>query len=169
MSLLELIRHKKEMRRIFGQQELKIIEKQLLGVNLSPSERTRLSRDIRSKFNIILALSDFKNEFPLKKAQEIKFLIEESKEIILESTYHNKIDKIFVFGSYTQNNLRLNSDIDIAIEFNKISKKEATKFRIEIQSKVSERIQVQVFNILPPKIKNEILKSSKIIYNNEQS
>jgi len=164
MTLLELVRHEKAMRKIFGQQELKIIEKQLLGVNLSASEKTRLSRDIRPKFEIVKQLSDFKKEFDLKKAQEIKYLISEAKEVILESSWSKKINKIIVFGSTVENQLRLNSDIDLAVMFDKISLKDATKFRMEIYSKVSEKIDVQVFNILPEKLKKEIDKNGKIIY-----
>ena len=59
MGLLDFVRHEKEMRRLFGQQELKIIEKQLLGVELSPSEKTRLSSDVRPKFEIIKKVNNF--------------------------------------------------------------------------------------------------------------
>jgi len=163
MGILELVKNK-EMRRIFGQQELKIIKKQLLGVSLSASEKTRLSRDIRSKFRIIEELSNFKGEFNLKKAQEIKFLIEESKEIILESSEKNKIKRIFVFGSYVDNKLREESDIDIAVELKESTKKEATQFKINMQGKLNKRIQITIFNILPEKIQSEILKNGRIIY-----
>src|SRR3989344_552325 len=98
MSLLELVRKNKEMRRIFGEKELKIIEKQLMGVNLSPSERTRISRDIRPKFKIISEMSNFKKEFELKKAQEIKFIIEQAKESILEKNISKNIKRIVLFG-----------------------------------------------------------------------
>ncbi len=164
MSLLELVKKDKDMRRIFGQQELKIIEKQLLGVNLSASERTRLSRDIRPKFKIILILSDFKKEFDLKKAQEINFLINEAKEIILQSNWFKRIKKIIVFGSFAENELRLDSDIDLAVELDKITKKEASKFRIELSAKIPEKIDLQIFNVLPEKIQKEIDKKGRIIY-----
>jgi len=166
MGLLELVKHDKEMRRIFGERELKIIEKQLMGVNLSASERTRLSRDIRPKFEIIKKMSSFKQEFDLKKAQEIKFLIEEAKEIILESDYKKSIKKIFLFGSYVDNQLRFESDIDIAVEFFKIELKEASKIKFELQGKVNKKVQINIFNTLPDKIKTEILNKGKVIYKN---
>ena len=164
MTLLELVRHEKAMRKIFGKAELKIIEKQILGVNLSASEKTRLSRDIRTKFEIISTLSNFKKEFHLKKAQEIKFLINDAKEIISNSNYAKRVKKIIVFGSFMDNQLRLDSDIDIAVLFDKINIKEATKFRIEMSPKLSEKIDLQVFNILPEKLKEEINKKGRIIY-----
>ena len=164
MTLLQLIKHEKAMRRIFGKAELKIMEKQLLGVALSPSEKTRLSRDIRPKFDIISTLSDFKKEFNLKKSQEIKFLIDDAKEIISNSNYAKRVKKIIVFGSFMDNQLRLDSDIDVAVLFDKIDVKEATKFRIEMSPKLSEKIDLQVFNILPEKLKEEINKKGKVIY-----
>ncbi|MFA7707980.1 MAG: nucleotidyltransferase domain-containing protein [Candidatus Pacearchaeota archaeon] len=164
MTLLELVRHEKAMRKIFGKAELRIIEKQILGVNLSASEKTRLSRDIRPKFDIISTLSDFKKEFNLKKSQEINFLINEAKEIIANSNYAKRVKKIIVFGSFMDNELRLDSDIDIAVEVDKIDVKEATKFRIEMSPKLSEKIDLQVLNILPEKLKEEINKKGKVIY-----
>lgn len=164
MGLLELVRNDKEMRRLFGQQELKIIEKQLMGVELSPSEKTRISRDIRSKFSIIRRIAPFEKEFSIKKAQEIKFLIDEAKEVILKSKFSSNIKNIFVFGSYVEKNMRLNSDIDLAIEFNKITPKEASRFRLEIQPMLNNKMQISVLNTLPDKIKREVLNKGRLIY-----
>ena len=50
MSLLKTLKEEKNARKIFGKKEIEIIEKQLNGIKLSPSEQTRLSRDIRKKF-----------------------------------------------------------------------------------------------------------------------
>lgn len=165
MGLLQLINREKDLRKLFGQRELDIIKKQLLGVNLSPSEKTRLSRDIRPKFNIIKKVSNFEKEFSLKKAQEIKFIIEETKEIILNNRNKGKINKIFVFGSYIENKMRESSDIDMAINFHNISKKDATKFKIEMQGRVNSKVQISILNILPEKVRQEILNKGKVVYN----
>ena len=53
MSLINIIKTNKDIRKIFGKKELVIIEKQLLGVSLTQSEKNRLSRDIRKKFEVI--------------------------------------------------------------------------------------------------------------------
>jgi len=164
MGLIDLVKNNSEMRKIFGQQELRIIEKQLLGITLSPSEKTRLSRDIRPKFKIIRKLALFENEFEIKKAQEIKHIIENAKEEILSIKDIPKIKKIFVFGSYVENNLRPNSDIDLAIQFKKIEKKQIGKFILRAQGYVNSKIQISVFNNLPEKIKNEIINKGRIIY-----
>jgi hypothetical protein len=58
MGLLELLKKSENARKIFGKRELKIIEKQMLGVNLTQSEKNRLSRDIRKKLEFIKEISE---------------------------------------------------------------------------------------------------------------
>ncbi len=164
MGLIDLINQEEGMRKIFGQRELEIIKKQLLGINLSASEKTRLSRDIRPKLEIIKKISLFEKEFKLKKAQEINHIIKMTNEEILEIKGYPKIKKIYVFGSYVENKLRINSDIDIAVEFKSIEKKRASEFIIDSQGKINSKVQISVFNILPEKIKKEILNKGRIIY-----
>lgn len=164
MTLLKTIERNPEVRRIFGKREIKIIEKQLMGVNLKPSEKTRLSRDIRKKLEIIRELAKFENEFKLKKAAYIKEVIEKTKNIILKHPLSAKIKKIIVFGSAAENELRLGSDIDIAVEFDDIKKEEAHKFRINILGEVDSKIDIQVYNLLPDKIKKEINNKGKTIH-----
>lgn len=164
MSLLDIIKKNKNLRRIFGERELKIIEKQLLGVSLKASEKTRLSRDIRKKFEAISSLIPFAKEFQLKHGALIKEMIDEAKEIILESKYFPKIKKIVLFGSAVEHQLTLFSDIDISIEFFHISKEEAMRFKLNISSKLNERVQMQVYNNLPDKIKKEIDIKGKVLY-----
>lgn len=162
INLLNFLKKNKNTRKIFGEKELKIIEKQLNGINLTQSEKNRLSRDIRKKFEFIKEASKFENEFELKKAGMIKELIEETKEEILTSPYFSKIKKIIIFGSTVENKRTFRSDIDIAVEFNEISIKEATEFRIKMNQ--IKKIDVQVYNLLPEKIQNQIKKNGKTIY-----
>src|SRR3989344_2475967 len=154
--LLKEIRENKDIRKIFGVRELKIIEKQLLGINLTQSEKNRLSRDIRRKFEVIKKLSIFDDEFDLKKGSEIKEIVYDIKEEILKSTYFPNIKKILLFGSSVNNERTFRSDIDIAVEFYEITNKEAFDFRKKILGKVSENADIQVFNLLPEKIKKSI-------------
>jgi predicted nucleotidyltransferase len=164
MGLLSIIKRNNDVRKLFGERELKIVEKQLLGVRLKASERTRLSRDIRKKFNVIKVLAEYSDEFDLKYGADIKKMIEEAKEVILESRWFPKIRKIILFGSIINNQLTLYSDIDIAVEFKEITIKEATKFRIEIMGRLNEKSDIQVYNVLPDKIKKEINEDGKILY-----
>lgn len=164
MNLLTFLKENENSRKIFGERELKIIEKQLNGINLTQSERNRLSRDIRKKFQFIREIAKFENEFNLKKAEDIKKIIREAKETILEDKLKNKIVKIFLFGSVVENKMTFNSDIDIAVMFDEIDKKEAGKFRIRVLGRVNKKVDIQVYNTLPKKIKEEIEKKGKEIY-----
>ena len=76
MSFLEFLKLNKDARKVFGERELKIIEKQLYGINLTQSEKNRLSRDIRKKLDFIKEAARFSDEFKLKKAGIIKSIVE---------------------------------------------------------------------------------------------
>jgi len=168
MDLIGFLKENTNARKIFGKREIKIIEKQLLGINLTQSEKNRLSRDIRKKLEIIAKLCRFTEEFKLKKGSKINQTIQETKETILEDELSRKIKKIILFGSATENKLTFRSDIDIAVEFNKITLTEATKFRARISGKVHSRTDIQVYNHLPKKIQKQIDKKGKIIYENKK-
>ena len=167
INLLKFLKENQDSRKIFGKRELKIIEKQLTGVNLTQSEKNRLSRDIRKKLEFVKELARFSDEFKLKKGALIKERIEEVKEAIFETKYLSRIKEIILFGSAAENNLNLFSDIDIAVKFSHIEQNEATEFRLNILSKVSEKVDIQVYNTLPDKIKKEIDKKGRVIWMKE--
>lgn len=167
MGLIETLKQDKNARKIFGKKEIEIVEKQLRGIKLTPSEQTRLYRDIRKKFEAINNLSKHAEEFELKKASIIKQLIKRTKEIILESKYFSRIDKIILFGSAAENQLNYRSDIDIAIIFKNITKEEVEDFRIKALGRAPEEVDIQVYNFLPNKIKKEIDKKGKVIWKKE--
>ncbi|MDD5162948.1 MAG: nucleotidyltransferase domain-containing protein [Candidatus ainarchaeum sp.] len=169
MGFLSVLKSNPDVRKLFGERELVIIEKQLLGVPLTQSEKNRLSRDIRRKLKAISALAGFEPEFSLKKSSEIKRWVDEALQTILKSGFSPSIKKIFLFGSAVENKLSLRSDIDICVEFNKISKEEANLFRKEILGIANQRIDVQVFNVLPSKIQKEILAKGKVLYERPHS
>jgi len=167
MNLISFLKENKFSRKVFGKRELKIIEKQLEGISLTQSEKNRLSRDIRPKFKFVKECSNLKNEFDLKKGSINKRLIEEAKEVILEDKLSKNIKKILLFGSILDNRLTFRSDIDIVVLFNKINLKGATLFRIRVKGRISDKVDVQVFNVLPNKIKKEIIKKHKVLYENK--
>ena len=167
MDLIKFLKANEDARKIFGKRELKIIEKQVNGINLTQSEKNRLSRDIRKKFLFIKEVSKFSDEFDLKKGHSIKHLIEETKETILKHHLMRKIKKIILFGSDVEKKLTFKSDVDIAVAFDEITKKQAFEFRKNIMGKLSDKIDVQVFNFLPKKIKEEIKNKGRIIFKNE--
>jgi len=162
MNLLEILKRNENIRKIFGKREIVIIEKQLLGVKLTQSEKNRLSRDIRKKFDAIKELSKIEND--LKYGSEIKKIINETLDTINDSKYIKSIKKIYLYGSTADNTRTLNSDIDIAVEFLEITEKEGVQFRIDMMKNLNNKIDIQVYNLLPQKIKDEILIKGKIIY-----
>jgi len=163
MNIIDLLKKNEDARKIFGKRELKIIEKQLMGLNLSQSEKNRLSRDIRKKLEFIKELCRFSDEFNLKKGSRIREIVEDAKEVILED-YSDKINEIILFGSAVENKLSFRSDIDIAVKFKETDVKQATLFRKSISGKVNPKVDVQVYNILPKKIKKEIDLKGKILF-----
>ncbi|MEK6935835.1 MAG: nucleotidyltransferase domain-containing protein [Nanoarchaeota archaeon] len=169
-NILEFLnKNKDNARRIFGERELKIIEKQLNGVDLTQSEKNRLSRDIREKLKFIKEIARFENEFELKKGLIIKEKINESLELIKNHKWFWKVKEVILFGSFVEKRFHLFSDIDIAVKFKDISVKETTQFRVEMLGRLPPKIDVQVYNILPDKIKKEIDKYGKTIYQKQDN
>ncbi len=164
MNLLKVLKENENARKIFGKREIKIIEKQLLGVNLTQSEKNRLSRDIRKKLEFIKEISFYSKYFNLKKGSENRELINKTLESIKKSESFSNIKRIILFGSGAERELTLLSDIDIAVDFDSINNKDALKFCLDIKRELSERLDIQVYNVLPEKIKKEIDKYGKILY-----
>lgn len=165
MDLINFLKKNDGSRKIFGQQELKIIEKQLWGMKLTQSEKNRLSRDIRKKLDFIKKIVKYEDEFDLKKGAEVRKLIEKANEVIKETKYFGRIRKLILYGSTISNERRINSDVDIAVVFDKIDIREATKFRIKVN--FIDKVDIQVYNILPAKIKKEIDLKGKVLWKKE--
>lgn len=162
MSLLTFLMEDENTRKVFGKRELVIIEKQLVGNELTQSEKNRLSRDIRKKFEFIKGINDFREDFKLEKNQGNKKIIKKALKAILNDKL--KVKAVLVFGSFADNTFTKRSDIDICAVFDNISLKEATLFRMRIMGELSEKADVQVFNVLPQKIKREIARNHKVLY-----
>ena len=164
MALLKFLKDNGNTRKIFGKKELEIIFKQLDGMPLKQSERNRLSRDIKPKFEFIREVDNYKDEFNLKQNQNNKKIINEAVKTILEDELKEKIISILLFGSSADKSFTRKSDIDICVIFKEVTLKEATNFRIRISGQLSKKVDIQVFNVLPMKIKKEIAKNHKILY-----
>lgn len=167
MNLTSFLKTNGNSRRIFGEKELEIIRKQIKGIKLTQSERNRLSRDIKPKLEFIRQLAKFEDEFILTKNQENKEIIKKAVSKILEDELNKNIMAILLFGSFADGSFTTRSDIDICVVFkDAISLREATKFRIRISGQLPDKVDIQVFNILPLKIKKTIAANHKILYRN---
>lgn len=164
----EFLRNNRNARKIFGKRELEIMLKQLEGIQLKQSEKNRLSRDIKPKLEFIKDIARFQDEFKLKKNQDNKKIIEKTVDTILNDEFSNEIKAILLFGSFADNSFTNSSDIDICVIFRKnISIKEATGFRIRVSGQLPEKVDLQVFNLLPQKIKREIARNHKVLYHSK--
>jgi len=166
-NLKNFLVNNKNARKIFGKKELEIIFRQLDGLPLTQSERNRLSRDIKPKLKFIREVAKFEDEFELKKDADNLIIIDKAVQLILQDELKDKIKAIILFGSHVRGVVTKRSDIDICVIFTDISLEEATKFRIRISSEFSENVDIQVFNILPQKIKRAIARNHKILYKSE--
>ncbi len=165
LTIKNFLKSSKNARKVFGKKELEIIFKQLDGIQLKQSEKNRLSRDIKPKLEFIKEINNFKDEFKLEKNQNNKKIIEKAVATILADEFENNIKAILLFGSFADNTFTKKSDIDICVVFKRnISLEEATKFRIRIAGELPEKVDIQVFNILPQKIKRDIARNHKVLY-----
>ncbi|MEK6934771.1 MAG: nucleotidyltransferase domain-containing protein [Nanoarchaeota archaeon] len=162
--LINFLKRNENTRKIFGKRELVIIDKQLNGINLTQSEKNRLSRDIRPKFKFIKECAEFSKEFDLEKGSEIKTIIQNIIKDVKEDSLFKKVKRIILFGSTVERQRTFRSDIDIAVEFDMVTKKEAFRFRRRVLGYYDESVDIQVYNVLPDKIKNEIDLKGRVLY-----
>lgn len=163
--LKDVLKSNTNARKIFGKKEIEIIVKQLEGARLTQSEKNRLSRDIRSKLDFIKEISLLKDEFKLERNQENKNIIRKAITAINSDEESKNIIALLLFGSFADNSFTQRSDIDIAVLFkDKISLKRATKFRIRVSGQIHDKVDIQVFNVLPQKIKKDIARNHRVLY-----
>ena len=165
MSLLKFIKTNPLSTKIFGKKELEIIQKQLLGISLSQSEKNRLSRDIRPKFRFIKEAIPFQEEFELKKDTEAIMIVEKARNAILLDPLHREVEAILLFGSHVKKEVSPVSDIDICVVLTgDVSREDSFKFRMRVLGELPEKADVQVFNVLPQKIKRDIARKHRLLY-----
>ncbi len=167
VALKEILKLNKDARKVFGKKEIEIILKQIDGITLTQSEKNRLSRDIRPKLRFIKEISKIEDDFELKKDADNLKLIDKAVQLILKDELKNRIKVILLFGSHVKGMVTKRSDIDICVVFSDITLEEATKFRIRISGEFTEKVDIQVFNMLPQKIKRSIARNHKILYKRE--
>lgn len=167
MTLYEFIKDEPLAKVVFGKKEIEIIKKQLIGIKLKQYERNILSRSIRKKFNFIKKCSVYKEEFEIKKGGEIIKQLEILRDLMLLDKIGKNIKKIYIFGSFVENKMSSNSDVDIAIEFKNIDKKEISKFKKRILEQKKDLFDISIFNNLPTNIQNEIKKNGKVFFENK--
>ena len=168
MTLFDFIKNEPLATRIFGRAEIEIIKKQLLGINLTQSEKNRLSRSIRPKFEFIRKCSVHKEEFDIKKGGEVYKKISLFKEKLLLDKLGRDIQRIYLFGSFVENKMSHDSDVDLAVEFKKIDLRVATLFKKRMLEEKPELIDLSIYNNLPKNIQREIKQNGKILFEDKR-
>ena len=86
-----------------------------------------------------------------------KFLVE-----IKKTKYSSKIEFIVLFGSYLSEYHFDDSDVDICIYIQN-NEKNLAKIRLDLLKMFDEKLDIQIFNLLPIYIQIEVLKG-KFLY-----
>jgi predicted nucleotidyltransferase len=156
MDLLDFLNRSSDARLIFGERELVIIKKQFLGVRLTQSERNRLSRSIRPKFAFVKDAARFDDEFKIKPGARIKRIVKETVDMILQDPIGKRIKKIVLYGSVISGQMAPSSDIDIAIDVPGVDTTEAMQIRKRLHGIVNDKVDIQIYQVLPQKIQSAI-------------
>lgn len=164
LRLSKFLKNNENARKIFGKKELDIILKQIHGIYLTQSERNRLSRDIRPKLKFIKEINKYEDEFNLKKDSNSIKIINKAVKLILKDSMKDNVVAVILFGSHYRGVVTWRSDIDICVVFDKITPDDSMNFRLRILRDLPDKVDIQVFNILPQKIKRDIVRNYKILY-----
>ncbi|MBI2668565.1 nucleotidyltransferase domain-containing protein [Candidatus Woesearchaeota archaeon] len=95
-------------------------------------------------------------------------IINQAVQLIMEEA-KDEIGAILLFGSHADNTAIWRSDIDICVVFkNDLTEKEAFFFRRKLLGQLPDVVDLQVFNVLPQKIKQSIAKNHQVLFQVEE-
>lgn len=97
----------------------------------------------------------------------MKNFFKEIKNKIIPVLKHYDISQAAIFGSYAHNNYKKDSDIDILIKFERGKEKSLLKLvrlKFEIEHLLRKKVDLVTISALSPYIKDDVLKSMKVIY-----
>ena len=84
--------------------------------------------------------------------------IEKYKEIIVEILLKHEVRKASLFGSLVREEMTIDSDIDLIIEFKgDKSLLDLAALKIELEEKLKLKVDVLTYNSIHPLLKNQIL------------
>lgn len=89
--------------------------------------------------------------------------------IIIETMKPYKPKKIGIFGSYSRNENRENSDIDILYSFEEsVGLFKLVKLKEELERELKKKVDLVPEKYASPKIKSYVLEDLKVIYKNQK-
>lgn len=97
--------------------------------------------------------------------EKIQEIIQKALDLILKEDHGHKIKAILLFGSQANNTSIWRSDLDFCVVFNEDPTfLEAGLFRKRLMGLLPEVVDLQVFNVLPLKIKKSIADNHLILF-----
>ena len=100
------------------------------------------------------------------KPLDVQKIIKNAINSILEDDkVNNNVKAILLFGSHADGTAIWRSDIDICVVFKKnLTDEQAFLFRRKILGFLPDVVDLQVFNVLPSKIKKSIAENHQILF-----
>lgn len=95
--------------------------------------------------------------------KEIEEIIEGFLNKMEEFSFYPKIEFIILYGSQLSNYNYEDSDIDLCLYIDNKKEKELSEIRLNILKKINDKLDIQMFQLLPLYVQNEVLKG-KVIY-----
>ncbi len=101
----------------------------------------------------------------MSSKQPVNQVLSSAVDLILNNGLNRDIKAILLFGSHADGTAIWRSDIDICIVFkHDVSEKEAFLFRKRLSGQLPDSVDLQVFNVLPLKIKCSIAENHQILF-----
>ena len=103
------------------------------------------------------------------KPVDVPKIVQKAVDLILTDDKDHKVKAILLFGSHADNTAIWRSDIDICVIFKEDpTLREATLFRIHILGELPDMVDLQVFNVLPLKVKKSIADNHKVLFQTKE-
>lgn len=99
------------------------------------------------------------------KPLDIQKIIKQAVDLILREDKKNNLRAILLFGSHSNGTAFWRSDVDIAVLFKKEpTEKEVFLFRKRLMGQLPDIVDLQVFNVLPLKVKKSIAENHQVLF-----
>lgn len=94
-------------------------------------------------------------------------IIKKCKNLLIKYEY---INFAYIFGSYAQNNVRKDSDIDIAIYLKEsIDTYAYLDMKMELSEALKREVDLVILNEATPLLKHEIYKNNILLFSNDKA
>lgn len=100
-----------------------------------------------------------------ERSLDVERIIKRTVDIILKEDKEHNVKAILLFGSHADKTAIWRSDIDICVIFKKdLTDQKAFLFRKKMMGLIPDVVDLQVFNVLPSKIKKAIAEKHHVLF-----